>query len=295
MFRRIAGLLLLLVGLLGAVVSFGGIYGVNQLFGAINRDLDTTVSTALVSGNETLGLVVETLQVTKQSLVEVNTAIDTVSRLASDVSRTVDDTGPLLQEVQRITTDDVPASLAAVQAAMPNIATTAGTIDQTLRVLDSFQFTQSLEFPPLLRIPPLEFGFNLGINYNPTEPFDKSVEQIGSSLEGLPERLRELGPTLDVTRENLDTLSSGVGTVSADLDRINIAVADFVPLIDQYILSLEQAQGGVENSRLSLTGSIVPTLNAIRIGVIALLVWLGIFQIIPLYIGYQMARGRSID
>lgn len=291
--KRILGLIMLIVGLIGAAVSIGGIYGTTLLFRNVNQSLDESIAGALTTGYDTLGVVGDTLKVTKQSLSEVNNSIDTVSQLALDVSKTVSDTKPLLEEVQRVTTVDVPGSLDAVQEVLPNVSATAGTIDQTLRVLSAFQVNQSFGLP--LGLPPIVLDFDLGIDYAPTEPFDQSIDKIGASLDGLPERLRELAPTLDTTVENVETLSAGVANVSGDLTRINDAVRGFGPLLDQYLASIEQARGGVQSAQSSLSAGIVPTLGILRIALIVVLAWFGLFQILPLYFGYQLLRRGKLD
>ena len=222
MIRRILGFIMLFIGLSGLVLSIGGALVTRRMVDNVGQGLDQSLR--LVS--ESLDTVLDTLALTKTTVGQVNGSMTTVETTATDLAQTINQTRPLLDQVSQIASSDVPDGIDAVQAALPNVAEVAGTIDTTLRVLNNFRIDQSiLGFP---------IKYDLGINYNPVTPFDQSITAVGGSLDGIPERLRTLKIYLNVTDDNLATISQDVLNIAADLETINGSVADVQPLLDEY-------------------------------------------------------------
>lgn len=274
MFRRFIGIAMFIAGLLGVLVAIGGSYGTHLAFKTLQGNLDSSLTGAA----DTVGIVVRTLENTKQTLGDVNTSITTISALASNAAVAIEDTQPLLIEVRQVATEDIPASLDDVRNALPNVASAAKTIDTTLTTLSAL---------PPINIPIVNLNFDLGIDYAPTVSFDESINQIGANLDDIPDRLRGLAPTLETTQENLQVISGDIRTLSTNLDTINVTVGKFQPLLDEYINLLETTQ-------TSLGGFDTNQLNMVKWGIIGLLCWFGLTQLAPIYLGSELMRGRRL-
>jgi hypothetical protein len=278
-FRRIIGLLLIIVGLVGLVIAGAGAYFAAQAIDAgvsgMNSALDmvgTTVDTTTAS-----------LKNVQATLTEVGSTLDTVSQSTANLSTTLSDTQPLLEQVTTMTTDTVPTSLEAVNQAVPNLAGIAGAIDDTLTRLSNFQVERTILGVPL--------SFDLGVSYNPSEPFDNAVLAIGRSLVPIPRQMRELEASLDTATANLGAISNDIEQLSRNIDGINVTVGQYIPLLDQYIGVLDQTAASLENTRAQINAN-VSTIKWVTTG---LMLWFALYQIMPLYIGYRMLSDKVVE
>ena len=278
-FRRIIGLLMIIVAILGLVIAGAGAF-------FANRAIDATVA-GLNSVVDTLGTTVDTstasLRNVQATLTEVGATLDTVSVTASNASTTLIDTQPLLEQVTTLTTDTLPASLDAVNVAVPNLAGIAGTIDTTLSRLSDFQLERQFLGQ--------SFSFDLGIDYNPTEPFDQAVLQVGESLADVPDQLRALEGDLQTSITNIGAIGQNVDQLSGNIDSINTTVQQYIPLLDQYIGVLDQTTASLENARAQVNAN----LNTIKLVATGLLAWFALYQIVPLYVGYRMLSDKVVE
>lgn len=275
-FRRTLGLVMLLIGVLGLVLSIAGaVYGyrlIDNVGNGLKSSLDLT--------SRSLDTVKETLLLAKTTLGQVNGGLDTLAGAANDLSRTVSQTRPLLSEIVQVASHDVPDSVEAVQTAVPYMAQAAATIDDTLTFLSDLRIEQRiLGFP---------FHFDLGVDYAPEVSFEESVNRIGYSLEGIPPRLRGLEVYMDTAEGNLETISRNITAMSRDLDTINNSIADVGSLLDDYVRIVTETNDFVGQTRASLSRQ----LRMVKLVVTMVVVWIGLTQIAPLYLGWELVTGR---
>ena len=271
--RRILGLIIVLTGLFGVALSVGVVLYGNE---AIDAGVVQAVSSLdLLDGN--LATTEEVLLSLQGTLAETQLTLDTISKTAANGAESINDTIPLIDGIGDIATEQVPSSLDAVQATIPNIAEVAGTIDRTLFTLSQFGFEQNF------------FGlgtidFDLGIDYNPEASFQSSIEDLGSSLEGIPDQLRSLDEEISATTANLETISGDVEQLAVNLEGINEEVGSFSPLIGEYVVTInqisDQLAGG--KSQLEANGALA------KQGIMVLAIWFGLVQLAPLAVGFGL-------
>lgn len=272
MFRRIVGLLLLVAGLTGVALSIGGVIIGRRLVDNAGSSLDNSLTLT----SQSLDTVEDTLVLAKETVGDVNEGLVTVEETALHVGGTISETQPLLDQVTQVASEDVPESLEALQEAMPDVAEAAAVIDDTLVTLNDFRIDESFLG--------LEIQYDLGINYAPAVPLDESVDQIGSSLEGLPERLRSLNANLNVANENLETVSQDIFAISRDLETINDRIAEVDPLLNEYIRIVTDANDGIRQGRTNVSTQ----LEQIKLALTIVMIWLGLTQLAPLYLGWEL-------
>ena len=272
MLGRVIAVLLLLVGIVGIGIAIVGVLFGFRVVDALGESLDETL--ALTS--ESLNTVTDTLLLTQQTVAQTGQAIGTVSDTTDSVAQMLIDTQPLLDDISRVATVDVPDSLDAVQGTIPNLVAVAGAVDNTLETLSNFNFERTVFGIPI--------GFDLGIDYDPEAPFDESVAQIGVSLEEVPDSLRGLQVHLDTTNDNLATISDNLQTLTADLAAIEASVEEVGPLLDEYIRLVEQIENNIALTRSDLDDQ----LQTVKTGIIILFVWFGLNQLVPLYLGADL-------
>lgn len=278
MIRRILGLIMLLFGIAGIGVSYyGAKYGTGVIDAAASG-VDASLQLLI----DSLDTVEETLTLAKSTVADVNNGLETVEDTAVHLSESLDETQPLLTEIGAIASQDVPDSLESIQGALPSVVQVAGVVDETLTTLNNFKIDR--------RILGIEIKYDLGIDYDPPVPFDDSLEQIGSSLEPLPGRLRQLQTHVDVTSSNLETISRDVALLAADLNQINSRVAEVGPQLDGYLVLITQVGDRARQVRSSIQSQV----DDARMMVTVLMAWPGLTQAAPLILGWEMVNGRRL-
>lgn len=276
MARRIFGTFLILFGVAGILLAVMGARSAQEAVTSLGEGMETSLDLVI----DSLDTVLETLLLSQDALADVEAAITRVEGTAVNVGTALDGTEPILTEMQTITTQDLPDSLAAIEAAVPDAVQAAEAIDTTLSTLNRFEINTSiLGFP---------IQYDLGIDYDPTVPFNVSVQEIGLSLEGLPERLRDLDDAFSETQTNLETISKDMDDLSSEIATINEQIAEFSPLIDDFIRVVTE---GADNLRL-LKGQIDDQVAMVNTVITLGMVWLVLSQVVPLYLGYELILGR---
>jgi methyl-accepting chemotaxis protein len=277
--KRILGVVILLIGLLGLALSAAGtVYG-HRLIDSMGNGLDSSLDLA----SQSLDTAKETLLLAKTTLGQVNEGLDTVESSALDIAQTISQTRPLLGKIAQVASHDVPDGVEAFQATMSDMAQAAAVVDETLATLSNLRFEQTIFGFPI--------RFDLDINYAPEVPFEESVNRIVASLEGLPPRLRNLEAYIYVTDHNLEMISQDVLTVSGDLDAINRSIADVAPLLDEYVRLVTEVNGSIQQTRDTLPQQ----LGMAKLVVTIVMVWIGLMQVAPLYLGWELVSGRRSD
>jgi methyl-accepting chemotaxis protein len=272
MIKKIIGVVMLLIALSGLAISAFGIVTSRQLFEDIAIRLDNTLSLAA----DSLDTVTETLLLTQTTVIQVEESLETVGDTAVELSQTIDHTQPLMNQITDVATQDLPESLESVQASIPDIAEAAGAIDDTLRLLDSFEVDRQIFGVPI--------RFDLGVDYQPDAALDDTVNNLGTSLDGVPDSLRGLEVNMSAVSQNLSNIGANVLTISEDLDRINQSIGEVEPLIDDYIRLVEETDQLI----LEAQESIAQLLDAVILIATALFIWMGLNQIVPLYLAWTL-------
>ena len=272
MWQRLIGLIMIAIGVIGVGLSVVGLAAglllLNQLGGSLLETLTLTI--------DSVETVRETLLLTEDTIAHVNEGLGVVEETAGNVSTALDETQPLLGQISQVAGEDVPESLEAIQSAMPAIEQAAGAIDDTLRALSAFERSF------------LGVSLDLGVEYDPEEPFDESVSTIGDSLEGVPTRLRSLGSDLDQTQQSLGLISGNMAEISSTLHAINENATQLEPLLDDYIAMTTEIGDSMRQTRERLTRQ----MRLLKIMLSAVMIWLGLTQVAPLYLGWELLSGR---
>ena len=282
-FRRLIGFLMILVGIVGLIITGATAFFAGQAIDAVAAGLNSTVDLL----DNTVGTTTASLENVKATLSETTATLTTVSSATGNMATTLFDTQPLLEQVTTMTTDTVPNSLDAVNAAIPNLAGIAATIDTTLTQLSNLQIARTIEAGPFS----VPLNFDLGIDYAPREPFDDAVLTVGDSLIPVPDQLRMLESNLNTTVENLGNIGSDIEALSGNISGINRTVEQYIPLLDQYIALLDQITGSLESARTQLNAN----LGTAKWLIVGLSVWFALYQIMPIYIGYRMLSDQVVE
>lgn len=274
--RRIFGVFMLLIGVLGIALSVAGMIVTQRLVDEMASGIDANLTLTL----ESMDTVRESLLLTQDTVAEINDGLDTVETTADDVAQALENTKPLLQEISDVTSEEVPDSLETVQESIPALLEVATTIDETLYLLSDFRIDQQILGIPL--------RWDLGVNYDPEIPFATSVEELGGSLEGLPAQLRSLQVYVDVAEENVDTIGADVTEIADSLQAVNENVAELDPLLNEYLVTVTEFSDSLRETRTTLAEQVRMAKRVLTL----LLAWIGLIQVVPLYLGWELVTGR---
>lgn len=284
MIRRILGLVMFVLGLLTLAVGIVGAIYSGQVIDTVGAGLDETLTLT----QDSLKTVADTLRLTQTSVSDIGTAVGTLEVMTSNLSATLSDTQPIIEDVSNIVAETAPQSIESVQNAIPNAAEAAGVIDNTLRTLSEFGFARQIPIP---FAQPLELDFDLGIEYDPEARLDTSLLALSDSLEGLPDQLRSLEPDLATANQNLGLLSTDVSQLSGDLGLIKANIDAVDPLLDDYLALLDRVGVSLNEAQIQLAAQ----LRTIKLVVLVAFLVLGITQLAPLVLGWDMLTGRYGD
>lgn len=273
--RRIFGVILILVGIAGVVLSVAGI-----VLGRRAVDsLGASATASLTTLGDSLDTVQESLLLAKATARDASASLDSVSATAVTVSDSLRETRPLLREINTVVTDEAPRSLETLSATIPDLVQVAGAIDDTLTTLNNFRVdTEILGFP---------LNFDLGVTYQPEQPFDETVAVLGRSVSTLPGQLRGLAFDIRTTSDNLETISQDVDALATDLDVINGRLAELNPVLDEYLRLTTELSDQTRLMRANLTGH-MQTMKTI---IVIVCLWLALSQLTTLYLGWELVTG----
>ncbi len=280
MFRRLLGIIIFIVSLITIALLIGSAF----FSGRVVDSVAESATNVLVLTIETLDTVALTLDQTKATIVEANSAIETAVSLSGNISTTVSNSQPVFDSMTAVVSEDIPNNIEAIQDALPNVAGVAGVVDSAMTTLSNFGVNQTIPIP----FNPITLDFDLGIEYEPEEPFDETILSLGESLEGMPQELRSLQGDLELLSTDLARVSSDIQTSSEDLDRINTQVAEFVPIIDEYLSLLDRITASLVRSQ----AQVLAQLDTVKTVLVVAFIFLTLTQLAPLYLGWELITGQ---
>lgn len=273
--RRFLGIIMLVIGLAGIVLSITGAIVGRRLIDAIGDNLDANLRLT-VQSVDTIGA---SLLLTRRTVGQIAAGLDTMEDTADNVAASLDETQPLVDQISRVLSDDVAGGLETFQESLPEMVEVATSIDETLTTLSRFRIDRTILGVPL--------RYDLGVDYDPEVPFAETVEKLGASIEGLPGELRVLEGYLDGANENLGAMSGNVRQIGDDIAAVDESVDELEPLLDDFIATLTEFGDSTRQSRTTLAGQI-ETFQTVWLIV---MVWLALTQVAPLFLGYELVRG----
>lgn len=277
--RRLLGVFVMIAGILGLLLSLAGLVGLYLVRPTVATSMDLTVDTLLSS----VEVSQDTLVITDGALGATVTSLDALSEMLDTTATTVEDTQPIITEVNDLMGETLPDSLRAAtdsldaaQGAARSLETVIGTFEALRSALaDSLLFGSLVPASPQTYDPEESLSDSLG-------ELSTSIEEMPASLETVAGSLDEVGGSLDLIKDNLDTMSENVLLISTGLG--------------QYQGMVSQSHASMDNLKSILTDlqTNLPTiLNAVTIVIALLLVWLLAAQVVILSQGWELYHGTA--
>src|SRR4030065_2858263 len=112
--RRFLGVFVMIAGILGLVLSLAGLIGLWVAKPTVTAYANTTIDTL----NESVVSSQNVMQITGQALGATVDSLDALSNMLSTTATTVDDTTPMLNDINIIMSDTVPSTLQAATSSL---------------------------------------------------------------------------------------------------------------------------------------------------------------------------------
>ncbi len=246
--------------------------------------LAESLDVALESTSETLDTVEQTLEQSRQTVDSINGTVGQVQATTNNLSRTIDDTQPLFGELALLVGEAIPSTISDVQNTIPNIAQTAKVVDDTLRLLSKLQIEETV---PIINY---KISLGLGIDYDPEVAFDQAIEEVGSGLDPIAQASGNLESDLNMAGVNMEVLSQDLSELADRLGEMNDDMVAFRPLLDEYSSLVGEMQVNIADGQ----GRLDEQLATAKKVIVLVAVWLGLFQLLPIYFGLELASGNRM-
>jgi len=213
---RLFGLILIILsslGLLFAVTGIASIWVFRPKVNGILLSLTDAVDDTLTNTSEMLNVLDSTLDNVSGNFSIIRSTFDNLDVTITNISDSMDTSAALVGDNLKITIIDT-------QTALSSASSSAVIIDKTLSVLAAIPYW--------------------GADYQPEVPLHTSLEQVASSLDGIPGSLETLEENLTNTADgltmfnsNLSELSTNIEMYEADLGEAQQVLKDYSNIIDR--------------------------------------------------------------
>jgi methyl-accepting chemotaxis protein len=263
MVRRIAGALLVAIGVLGITMAVLGTVSTwraaDEVTGAAQDGLDLTI--------DALDSVEGSLRVASTTLDGAVMAMEALYTATLGVGETLSNTQPTLDGIADLAEGDLPASIDATLGALEAMEQTATTVDTMLRGLSRLGLAQ----------------------YDPALPLDQSIREVRAGLRPVPDDLREMADGLRQTtgsltgmQADIEVMSGYVLDIQENVGDANSAVSDYGAVVQRLRERLSVAREGVRRP-----------VRVVAWGLTLLLTWIGLSQLALVQWGVSLWRPEA--
>lgn len=261
-----AGMALIIAGILGLVLSIGGLIVLPRL----ERQVEAVVAKQLEVLDRALAATADGLTTAETSLVQAAEAVDALEGIVVDVGQAISDTAPVIEVAAELLGEQLPSTIEDTQEALTSVATSAQLVDDILGVISAI---------PLL-------GAD---RYSPDVPLHQGFQDVSDGLNGIPELLLTAGEGLSAGTESLQDVEKGFAAIGQSISETTTSLESARTVLQDYQKIVDDLQGTLSSVRESLPG----WLRTLRWGLTLMLIWLGVAQIGLITQGWELKGRRS--
>lgn len=279
MMRRLLGMLVMIAGILGLLLSLAGLAVVWIAKPTVTIYANATIDTldkSVITSKSVMETTAEALGATVDS-------VDALAAMLSTTADTVEETKPVLDEIDTIMSVTLPSTLEATATSLYTAQEAARVLESTIQSLDAFR--SMLSGVPLVG----DFVAQTGESYNPEIPLADSLGELAANLEGLPDTFVEMSTNLSATDDNLGSIQENLITMAESVGLISSSLSEYERMVIQSQSSMDEVTTILKDIQSNL-----PTiLNWVVIALTLFFVWLLVAQIVILSQGLELYRGTA--
>ena len=277
--RRTLGVIVMIAGILGLVLSLAGLIMVWVVKPTIAVYANSTIATL----NQSVSTSQSVMEITGQALGATIDSVDALSAMLSTTAATIEDTRPVLDGIDTILAETLPATLGATTDSLNSAQGAARVLESAIQSLEAFR--------SLLSNAPLIGGMvgQTEETYKPEKPLADSLGELASNLETLPDTFIEMSVNLSSSGDNLESIQENLVTMSDSVKLISSSLSEYERMINQSQSSMDNLTSILTNIQNNLAG----ILNVVGIALSMFFVWLLVAQIVILSQGWELYHGTT--
>jgi methyl-accepting chemotaxis protein len=277
--RRLLGVFVMLAGIVGLLLSLAGLAGLWMARPVLTESMHTIIATLTAS----LDVSQETLVITNEALGATATSVDALSDMLSTTATTVEDTQPVVTQLNDLLGEALPATLNAAADSLEAAEAAAQSLESAIQSFDTFR--------AVLGATPLISAFVPASqeSYNPEKPLAESlgelrvsIEEMPPMFEGISDDVERAGGNLDLVKGNLDTMSQSVSMISTSLRQYQAMIGES-----------QTSMMNLESMLVTLQDNLAIILNGTTIALGVFLAWLLAAQVVILSQGWELYHGTA--
>jgi phage-related tail protein len=277
--RRLLGVFVMIAGVIGLLLSLAGLVGIWMAKPVITSSLDTTIATL----SSTVDTSKDTLAITHDALGATIDSVDGLSEMLVTTAATVEDTQPVLTEVNLLMGVTLPETLQAATDSLLTAEQAAKSLESAIVSFETFQAI--IGATPILNA----FVPATQTTYSPEKPLADSLGELAVSIAEIPPSFEVMSTELGNADDNLDSLKGSLETMSQSVSRISDSLEDYQAMISQSQASMDNIKSMLTNVQSSLDR----VLTATTIVLVLFFLWLLAAQVVIFSQGYELYRGTA--
>lgn len=277
--RRILGVLVMIAGILGLLLSLAGLVGVWLVRPTVTGYVNTTITTL----DSSIRTSQDVMEVTGQALGGTVASVDALSDMLATTATSVEDTQPVLDQVNAIMGETVPSSLETATESLKTAQQAAEVLDSAIKSLENFRFMISAT--PLLGA----LVEQPSQAYNPEIPLADSLGELAATLEDLPDKFTQMSEDLDKADDNLTSIQTNLNTMSESVKLISKSLQEYESMIGQSQASMGNLTAMLTNIQTNLPN----ILNGVAAVFSLFFLWLLAAQVVILSQGWELYQGTA--
>ncbi|MEW5873424.1 MAG: hypothetical protein AB1894_29455 [Chloroflexota bacterium] len=277
--RRILGIFVMIAGILGLALSLAGLAAVWMVKPTVVGNAQSMVETLSASIDTSQ----QAMQITSTALGATIDSIDALSAMLGTTAASVEDTKPVLTQLNTIMGETLPSTLESATDSLKTAQQAAEVLDSAIKSLESFTIMMSAV--------PLVGGFvDLPDQpYNPEVPLADSLGALASDLEGLPDTFTKMSADLAKADDKLNDIQDNLTTMSSSVALISKSLGEYQAMIAQSQTSMDNLKSVLTN----VQNNLITILDWTAIGLSLFLGWLLVAQVVILSQGWELYQGTA--
>ncbi|UCH60313.1 MAG: hypothetical protein JSV61_02240 [Anaerolineales bacterium] len=275
--RRTLGVLVMVAGILGLVLSLAGLISVWVARPTVAGYVETTIQTLDAS----LRTSQKAMEVTGQALGATVDSVDALSTMLSTTAASVEDTKPILEQINLMMGETMPATLDSASDSLKTAQQAAVVLESAIKSLENFRTVLSATpFLSSLVEQPEQ-------TYDPQVPLADSLGELATTLEDLPATFTEMSVNLGKADNNLVTIQGNLTTMSESVSLISVSLSEYQSMISQSQSSMDNLMGMLTN----IQDNLARILDGVAMVFSLFFLWLLAAQVVILSQGLELYRG----
>lgn len=277
--RRFLGVFVMIAGVIGLLLSLAGLVGIWMVKPDITSSLETTITTL----SSTVETSKDTLAITYEALGATIDSVDGLSEMLVTTAATVEDTQPVLTEVNLLMAVTLPETLQAATDSLLTAEQAAKSLESAIVSFETFQAI--IGATPILN----SFVPAPQTTYNPEKPLADSLGELAVSIAEIPPSFEVMSTELDNADDNLASLKGSLETMSVSVSRISDSLEEYQTMISQSQASMDSINSLLSNVQNNLDR----ILTAVTVVLVLFFLWLLAAQVVIFSQGYELFRGTA--